>query len=138
MADITFSGILVVGKGEAASFVAEPWAKNAFKELVYFDPWPGTLNLQLTEAKDIVAWETVQASVPMEMAAHDESQCAAKLYPAVVGLKQVGTIVLPTVADYPSDKVEIIAPVNLRDSLELKDGDLVEVTVFTSSVPPEG
>jgi CTP-dependent riboflavin kinase len=53
-------------------------------------------------------------------------------------LKQVGTIVLPTVADYPSDKVEIIAPVNLRDSLELKDGDLVEVTVFTSSVPPEG
>ena len=85
-----------------------------------------------------MAWETVQASVPMEMAAHDESQCAAKLYPAVVGLKQVGTIVLPTVADYPSDKVEIIAPVNLRDSLELKDGDLVEVTVFTSSVPPEG
>jgi CTP-dependent riboflavin kinase len=34
---------------------------------------------------------------------------------------------LPSVADYPKDKIEIIAPVQLKSVLGLKDGDQLTV-----------
>jgi riboflavin kinase len=38
-------------------------------------------------------------------------------------------IIVPEIASYPSDMLEIIAPVNLREKLSLKDGDTLEVKV---------
>ena len=39
-------------------------------------------------------------------------------------------IILPEVPGYPEDVLEIIAPVNLRKKLGLKDGDTVEIKVL--------
>ncbi|MBC7129766.1 DUF120 domain-containing protein, partial [Candidatus Bathyarchaeota archaeon] len=36
-------------------------------------------------------------------------------------------IIIPEVDGYPGNVMEIIAPVNLREKLGLKDGDIVEV-----------
>ncbi|MEM3712744.1 MAG: DUF120 domain-containing protein [Thermoproteota archaeon] len=41
-----------------------------------------------------------------------------------------GAVVIPRVPSYPKDMLEIIAPVNLRETLGLKDGDEIEVTVL--------
>ncbi len=41
-----------------------------------------------------------------------------------------GAIVIPQVLGYPRDLVEIIAPVNLRDRLGLKDGDEVTIEIL--------
>jgi riboflavin kinase len=38
-------------------------------------------------------------------------------------------IVIPDVPNYPEDVLEIVAPVNLREKLQLKDGDHVEIEV---------
>ena len=40
-------------------------------------------------------------------------------------------IIIPEVPDYPEDMLEIIAHINLRKKLGLKDGDIVEVRVLT-------
>jgi len=38
-------------------------------------------------------------------------------------------IVIPEVAGYPEDVLEIVAPANLRETLQLEDGDEITVTV---------
>jgi CTP-dependent riboflavin kinase len=40
-------------------------------------------------------------------------------------------VVAPQVENYPEDVLEIIAQINLRDTLKLKDGDVVSVLVQT-------
>jgi CTP-dependent riboflavin kinase len=40
-----------------------------------------------------------------------------------------GAIVLPLVADYPPDQIEIVASVNLRSHLALADGDRVTLHI---------
>lgn len=131
MADITFKGQVLTGLGEGTTFVSEAWAKEAFAALVHIDPWPGTFNLKLTENAALAAWDTVKSGPGIPMTPPDPAWCAARLFPAVVGDNQIGTIVLPEIASYPADKVEIISPVHLREALGVEDGDVVEVTVFT-------
>lgn len=44
-----------------------------------------------------------------------------------------GAIIIPQVPDYPEDMMEVIAPVSLRKTLKLKEGDEVQLTFY----PPE-
>ena len=39
---------------------------------------------------------------------------------------------MPLVPQYPENKVEIIAPVNIRETLSIKDWDLVNIEVRLS------
>ena len=34
-----------------------------------------------------------------------------------------GAVLLPQVADYPRNKIEIVAPVRLKDTFDVDDGD---------------
>ncbi|MBS7633401.1 DUF120 domain-containing protein [Candidatus Bathyarchaeota archaeon] len=54
--------------------------------------------------------------------------CSAKCLKARTDTVQCA-IIIPEVASYSSDTLEIIAPINLREKLLLKDGDTVEVKV---------
>jgi CTP-dependent riboflavin kinase len=55
--------------------------------------------------------------------------CSARLY--LVSLQRLvggdervnGAVLFPAVADYPDDKIEIVAPVQLKEALGVKDGD---------------
>ncbi|MDP2812034.1 MAG: DUF120 domain-containing protein [Rhodocyclaceae bacterium] len=40
-----------------------------------------------------------------------------------------GAAILPDVAGYPADKLEIVAPVAVRQALRLRDGDRVTLLV---------
>jgi riboflavin kinase len=35
----------------------------------------------------------------------------------------MGAVLLPEVEDYPRDKIEVVAPVRLKEALGVKDGD---------------
>ena len=54
--------------------------------------------------------------------------CAARLYAVEILGKTgagniAGAILIPEVKDYPKDKIEIVAPVRLKDHLGVRDGD---------------
>lgn len=55
--------------------------------------------------------------------------CSARLYrvsvQAIDGGAQIieGGVLVPDVADYPDDKIEIVAPVRIKEQLGLQDGD---------------
>jgi 2-phosphoglycolate phosphatase len=57
----------------------------------------------------------------------DGSWCAARAYRVRLNDRIPAAIVLPEVAGYPGEQVEVVAGVSLRDALALADGDAVSV-----------
>jgi riboflavin kinase len=125
-----FSGRVFSGRGEGEKFLELPWVKQQIEEKLGFTPYNGTLNLRLSE-------QSVKRRRLLEMAASlevcpAEGYCLGRVFRAsVVGLGCA--VVLPAVAGYPEDVLEIIAPVNLREEVRLVDGAEVVVTVAVES-----
>ncbi len=69
----------------------------------------------------------------IEITPEDPSFCSAQCYPVLMGGRLKAAIVLPLVENYPKNKMELIAPLNIKEALKLKTGDLVEVEVLLSN-----
>jgi riboflavin kinase, archaea type len=81
--------------------------------------------------EDARTWEAVQKNFPgIALAPADSGFCSAWLYRVEVEGpsnsargKASGAVLLPNVTGYPKDKIEIIAPVRLKSTLGVQDGD---------------
>lgn len=62
----------------------------------------------------------------------DPSFCCAKCYPILISGRLKGAIVLPLVEAYPQNKMELISPQNIRETLSLEPGDMLEVEILDS------
>ena len=118
------TGRVASGLGEGALFTRLDWARAEFIAKLGIDPFPGTLNLAI---EDRTAWRAQRALPGVVIRAPDPSWCNARAYPVRVGGRIAAAVVLPELAGYPEDKIEIIAAVGLRDMLGLADGDLVTI-----------
>jgi CTP-dependent riboflavin kinase len=127
-AQISFTGVVATGQGKAVGFTSTAWARESFLELVGIDPFPGTLNLIVTDEAAQAAWAQLRATGGRLMPPPDPAWCAGRLFPVLLAGSLQGAIVMPEVAVYADDQVEIIAAVNLRATLGLNDGDPVMVT----------
>jgi CTP-dependent riboflavin kinase len=129
--EITFTGLVATGQGLAVSFTTAEWARRLFRDLVDIDPYPGTLNLVIDRPADLAAWTALKARHGLAMPAPDANSCDGRLYRVALSAgahhQARAAIVLPEVAGYAADQVEIIAPVRLRDALALNDGQRVTV-----------
>ncbi|MGZ3579737.1 MAG: DUF120 domain-containing protein, partial [Syntrophales bacterium] len=56
--------------------------------------------------------------------------CSAQCYPVLIGRRIKGAIVFPLVNGYPENKMELIAPENIKKALLVKTGDNLEVEVL--------
>ena len=59
-----------------------------------------------------------------------EGCCRGLLFKARLHATVECAVVIPKVQNYPNDVLEIIAPVNLRNRLDLSDGDTVELEII--------
>ena len=96
------------------------------KQKLGFTLYPGTLNVMLSE-------ESVKRKKLLEKAHSIKvcpagDYCSGTLIKALIG-KLGCAIVVPEIPAYPKGILEIIAPVNLREQLQLEDGCEVTVTV---------
>ena len=125
----TIRGVVFSDLGQASSFMALHWVQTALKQCLGFAPFPATLNLRPDSSEDARAWSAIQEAPGIALRPAENGFCSARLYrvqihrPASAGGQVGGGILLPNVADYPKDKIEIIAPVRLKDALGLRDGD---------------
>jgi len=123
------TGIIFSDLGQASLFMALDWVQNLLNERLGYQPFPATLNVRPKGAEDAQVWRRVQrdhAGRPLTLAA--DGHCGAKLYrveiyAAANGVKVGGAILLPEVKDYPHDKIEIVAPMRLKDHFRVHDGD---------------
>lgn len=125
---LSVEGKVFSGGGEGAKFIELPWVREQIIEKLGFSPYPGTLNIKLTE-NSVKLKKLLKKAKPIEISpargfyhgicfkAHltDDSECA---------------IVIPEIENYPEGTIEVIAPINLRERLQLKDGDMVTVKVM--------
>lgn len=127
-ADDWIQGRVVGGTGEAAAFTRLPWVCRQVEQRLGFLPYPGTLNVTLESARDLAAWARIR-SRPGILLNPESGYCAARLFRATLAGRGPAAVVVPEVAGYPPDRVEVLAPVHLRSALGLVDGSLVTVAV---------
>lgn len=106
------------------------WVQKILRERLGFRPYPATLNLWLESEKESARWREIRAAQGLNILPPGESFCAARSWRVAVmkanderGVKVEGAVIFPEVENYPADKVEIIAPVNLKEALDVSDGE---------------
>jgi len=128
----TFHGKVFSGSGRGAYYVGHPEYVKRFKELLGYEPFPGTLNVKLDSEEDIR--ERGRLRLRGEGLRIEEFHIAGERFSSVncfKGRLETETIALLIVAitDYDDSVLELISPVYLREKLRLKDGSAVAPTI---------
>ena len=132
MRNLIITGKIVSGAGEGAYFTQIDWVSRQCDEKLGFIPYPGTLNLELSE-EFLVTVESLEKEKGVELISPDPKFCNGKAFPVLLG-EMRAAIIMPEekVRVHPKNIIEIIAPMNLKASLNLKDGDSVTVVLVNT------
>jgi len=136
-------GYVVGGLGRGAAFTGLPWAREQFLDKLGIEAHPGTLNIHLADERSHGNWQALAQSPPCSIDAPDKDSCDAPAYPVFINDRVAGAVVRPLVDGYAAGQLEIIASLNLRRFLELRDGALLDAVVTGDDVTrrkpdPEG
>lgn len=127
---IKIRGKIVDGLREAGNFTEIPWVRKQFLSKLSIDPYPGTLNLEIVDSESLHTFKELKAMKGIEIIPEGPSFCSAKCYPVLIGGRIKGAIVFPMVENYPSNKMELIAPRNIKEAISLQTGDHLEVEIL--------
>ena len=98
--------------------------KKNTREKLGFDPYPGTLNLRLGKS----AASLLKKLIPIRIDGfkkNSQTFGGADCYKIKINSIN-GSIIVPDLTENEGDIIEIIAPVNLKSELKIKDGDKVK------------
>jgi riboflavin kinase, archaea type len=109
-------GILISGTGTGAKYMK--LYEEIFEEKLGFVPFIGTLNLELKSPPKLEKGKVILVE--------KEGFGAVDCYKAIVVGGQECVVIVPHLTKLPKNVVEIIAPVNLRKTYELQNGDEIE------------
>ena len=118
-------GKIAAGLGQAQYFIAREGYSRQFLCLLGFVPFPGTLNV-LLEGPFPAEQQAIRIeSFQEEGRSFGECKCYR------IRLNGIeAAVVRPERSRYPADLIEVIAPVQLRQALALKEGDSVDVILL--------
>jgi riboflavin kinase len=125
----SLEGTVISGLGRGAHFVGLEWVRQAVRDALGFDPYPGTLNLRLTDAATRAAWCARLAGPALSLTPPPPGGCGGRLFPVLVAPDIPGAVVVPDVTGHAGDVLELIAGAHVRSRLHLRDGDRVTVHV---------
>ena len=127
---IKIRGKIVEGLGVGRDFTCIQWVKAQFISKLAIDPYPGTLNLEIDDPKDLQTFEALKATHGIEIIPEDPSFCSGKCYHVLINGGVKGAIVLPIVESYPKNKMELVTSENVKKVLSVETGDVLEVEVL--------
>ncbi|KAI5913073.1 CTP-dependent riboflavin kinase [Azoarcus sp. PA01] len=135
-ARIPLTGVVTRGDGVACRFTSLDWLVEEFRMKLGFVPHPGTLNLHMSGPRWRAARQRLAAASGIAITS-PTGFCGARCFRVRLAGRIDGALVLPDVAHYPSHKFEIVAPVPVRATLGLGDGDRVALRLeLTCSTVP--
>jgi len=126
---INIKGEVFSGSGDGTKYTSLPWVKKQMEDKLGFTPHPGTLNLRLS-GEHVKLRKLLHEAEGVEILPMEKGYCRGKCLRAYLMDGIACAVVLPAVPGYPEDVLEVLAPINLRERLGLKDGDSVEITVI--------
>lgn len=119
-------GKIVAGLGQGQYFISREGYTRQFLHHLGFVPFPGTLNVLLDEPFPAGASQAIKIE---GFAEEGKSFGECKCYR--IKLNGIdAAVVRPERSRYPPELIEVIAPLQLRRDLGLKDGDPVEVILL--------
>lgn len=104
--------------------------RKQFISNLAIDPYPGTLNLEIVDPESLQSFIALKAKRGIEITPEDPSFCSAQCYPVLIGGRLKGVIVFPMVNGYPENKLELMAPQNIKEALSMRAGDYLEVEIL--------
>ncbi len=131
MSIVKLTGKVVPGTRQAAFFTQLDWVMEQCAEKLGFEPFPGTLNLEVI-AEDLKLMHELKHKKGVELLPTDPQFCAATVLPIYIGGHD-GAVVVPAeeVNIHKENIVEIMSGERLRDALNVEDGDLVTIMFKT-------
>lgn len=124
-------GTVVSGLGRGRFFISLEGYSRQFAEKLGFIPFPGTLNIRLDEP-----FPEGRPVVIEGFSEGGRTFGGCRCYR--IKLNGIDAAVIrPERSRYPEDLIEVIAQVNLREALGLRDGDAVEVAVLSAAELPQ-
>jgi riboflavin kinase len=135
-ATLSLDGTVTSGMGEGRHYISLSGYMEQFRERLGYEPFPGTLNVELTaesvrargeleglasEATPIDGWEDGDRTF-------GPATCYAARVERDDGDAYDGAhVIVPERTHHDATQLELIAPVKLRDALELDDGEQLTV-----------
>ncbi len=126
MSTLIFHGKVISGEGKGKKYLQLPWVRNQMQQKLGYTPYLGTLNISLDE--ESAQRRSLLMNADSAQICPAEGYCVGLIIKASIGTLECA-VVLPQVEGYPKNILELVAPVYLRDALQVKDGDTVTVTV---------
>ena len=137
--ELVLRGHVTGGMGEGRHYITLSGYAEQFVARLGYEPFPGTLNLELDaesvrrrgeiagiDAVPIDAWED-------EDRTYGAAACYAVTLVADGNRYADAHAIVPDRTHHDDDKLEVIAPDELRTELDLTDGDRIEVRVAAAS-----
>jgi riboflavin kinase len=128
------SGTLFTGLGEGAYYVSLRGYRRQFMNSLGFDPFPGTLNLRLVSKIDRGLRRDLDHHAGVTIEGFDDGERTygrAKCFRSMVNQKIEGAVLVVERTHYDDSVLEIIASQNIREALNVTDGDLIHVQIET-------
>lgn len=125
---IKVRGVVCSGVGESKLFTEIPWVRRQFTKKLGISPCPGTFNITVL-LEDRKKLDLIKNTKGVEITPEDVNFCSANSFPATVNGKIKGAIIIPLVPGYPQAQLEIISSERIKESLSLRDGDIVDIEI---------
>ena len=122
---MVITGKIVSGVKQGAFFTQLDWVQEQCLEKLGFEPYPGTLNLEIAEEKLSIIDALLQKK-GIDLIPPNSSFCSGQAVAVSVG-GNPAAIVLPAekVRIHAKNVIEIISHLKLKDALNVDDGDYV-------------
>jgi riboflavin kinase len=128
-------GEVFTGLGEGAYYISLKGYRKQFVRKLGFDPYPGTLNLRLASSLDRLIRSGLEKLPGIVIEGFEDGQRTyggAKCFLCRINGSVEGAVLVLERTNYDDSVLEVIAPVRLRDRLNLRDGDSVTVKIFSA------
>jgi|Deesub1362B_J571_1020462.scaffolds.fasta_scaffold00004_273 riboflavin kinase len=133
--EFIFEGEIVKGLGEGAYYMSKPGYKRQFYRTLGYEPYPGTLNVKLSEPLMITQNKVLRKMKGIYIKGfRDESRTfgSVQVYPAIIMEKLEGAVLYARRTIYGPDIIELISEYYIKGELGLKDGDIIRFKVKLS------
>jgi riboflavin kinase, archaea type len=122
-------GEIVKGIGEGTFFMSINHYRQEIKNKLGFDPYPGTLNVKVLKDQAKLIKGESKSKIRIEgFQEKKKSYGGATCYKAKI--KNIsGAIIVPDLTRHKEDIIEFIAPINVKSTLKVFDGDNINLEI---------
>ncbi|MFX1515234.1 MAG: DUF120 domain-containing protein [Promethearchaeota archaeon] len=129
---IVIKGIVCTGMGEGAYYMSQKEYLNQFTYLLGFEPYPGTLNLQLLEESSLRNFEQLLRSPSKfikEFTKKGRKFGKVFVWPTylLIGNRKISTALIHPDRTHHNNQIELIAQEHVKKTYGIKDGDELEI-----------